>query len=134
MKKLLLLSFSLFISVAIFAQNNSNSSAGLPNDLISEQSIREMHDDSNRNINQWGNYPVIPAGTGSLIQRTAFAYQRFADQRFVTFPIPEDPDELTIIKDTIFSDFVSSGIFAPDGTFYMTDRGNDTGTGNSIQS
>ncbi len=130
MKILLLFPFVLFLSIASFAQNNINSSAGIPQTLNPEQSTHEMHDNTNRNINPAGYPPPNITGSGTAIERVAFAYQTFplADQRFVQFPVPVDPDAITIIKDTIFSDFVSSGIFDSNGMFYMTDAGNNTGT------
>ena len=74
---------------------------------------------------------VPPPYTNPLFQfdgvETAFAFQTFPTPTvWKSFPIPGYTE--TTIGPGTFTDFASSGIFAPNGTFYMTTAGDVSGT------
>ena len=59
---------------------------------------------------------------------TAFAFQTFpTPTQYVTFPIPGYTP--TVVGPGTFTDFASSGVFAPNGTFFLTTAGDVTGNG-----
>ena len=74
---------------------------------------------------------VPPPYTNPNIQfdgpTTAFAFQTFPTPTvWKTFPIPGYTE--TTVGPGTFTDFASSGIFAPNGTFFMTTAGDVSGT------
>ena len=82
----------------------------------------------------------IPEGIQSVIRppftdvnfspdmvETAFAFQTYpSPTNFVTFPIPGYTT--TNVGSHTFADFASAGVFAPNGTFFLTTAGDATGT------